>query len=51
MLKGREYSGTMAAFGQKVLFMLPKRPRGGDMQARWKVGYFLGKLWKSDENI
>ncbi len=21
------------------------------MQARWQVGYFLGKLWKSDEHI
>ena len=28
MLKGRVYSGELAAFGQKVLFMLPKRPRG-----------------------
>ena len=34
MLKGRVYSGELAAFGQKVLFMLPKRPRGGDMQPR-----------------
>ena len=51
MLKGRECSGELAAFGQKVLFMLPKRPRGGDMQTRWSEGFWLGKLWRSDEHI
>ena len=51
ILKGRPYAGEMAAFGQKVLFMLPKRPRGGDMQPRWDTGIWLGKLWKSDEHI
>ena len=34
ILRGRPYSGEMAGFAQNVLFMLPKRPRGGDLQAR-----------------
>ena len=47
MLKGRPYSGEVAGFGQKILFMLPKRPRGGDLQARWGTGIGLGNFGKA----
>ena len=37
-LRGRPYSVDMVGFWQKVVFMLTKRPRGGDLQARWDTG-------------
>ena len=51
MLKGRAYRGEMVSFGQKVFFMSHKKKRGGDMGARWHIGIWLGKLWRSDEHI
>ncbi len=51
MYKGRAYTGELAEFGQKVLFRLPGKFRGGDLQPRWSTGIWLGKHWRSDEHI
>ena len=51
MIKGRPYRGELTAFGQKVLYLDYRKPRGGDMRKRWSEAIWVGKMWKSDEHI
>ena len=51
LVKGKPYRSELVEFGQRVLFRLPGKFRGGDMQPRWQVGTWLGKARLADEHI
>ena len=49
-VRGKRYKGDIFPFGSVVLAKHPGRPRGGNMNARWFKGVWLGKSPKSDEH-
>ena len=50
-IKGRAYSGLMFEFGQCILFKTSAKVEGGNMQARWQKGMWLGKRFATEEHI
>ena len=50
-IKGRAYSGMMFEFGPCVLYKTSAKVEGGNMQARWAKGIWLGKRFATEEHI
>eukprot|EP00971_Amphidinium_carterae_P079080 1564619-Amphidinium_carterae.1 len=50
-LKGRDYKGQIACFGELVWYKIPETHRLGKLEERWKSAVWLGKSDKSDEHI
>ena len=50
-IKHRKYTGKMLPFGCPVLHRVVGKVQGGNMCERWLDGYYLGKVWQTDEDI
>lgn len=50
-LRCKQNKGELVEFGRKVLYRINRKTRGGDMRARWDIGIWLGKDWKSGEHV
>ena len=50
-IEGRVYSGVMFEFARCILFKVHSKVQGGNMEARWEKGLWLGMRFASEEHI
>jgi len=50
-LKGTEYKGTVAKFGEKVMCKLPAEKRNGKFTSQWVTGIWVGKAEIKDTHM